>query len=318
MKASLPARLQLLRETLGYSRQQLACRALGPRAAANNIGRIERGVHNATLVTLEKIARGLGVSAKFLLEGYPRSTGKNSAGWQINEGFPARMQRAMMEQELTFDALGARLEFSNISYLVDLARGRFCPRPETVLNLAAALDINAELLATGKVTRKKALDELSRGERLLLVRKASGLSRRELAQLAGTTHTYGAEAWRKIGIWECRNTRPPLAELKRIADALGVSLTWLWQGSLNPEAQALSGQYGALLPKPLADLDKGISLKSQKFLDEVRSLLAMEVLTEKDITQMSHHFRQILNEKIIKAAREADKLSTIDVNKIVC
>src|SRR5260370_31313722 len=105
---SLPARLRLLREILGLSREQLAG-CLTKRAPGNNVGRIERGVHNPSPRTLARLAQGLGVAPSFLAKGYRADSGSSPMGWKVDEGLPARLRRVLRDQAVLPEDLAARL-----------------------------------------------------------------------------------------------------------------------------------------------------------------------------------------------------------------
>ena len=74
------------------------------------------------------------------------------------------------------------------------------------------------------MTRKSAKLPLKQGERLAHLRKAAGLSQRELARLVGVPHT-------NIAFWE-HSDKPPRSDLlPKIADILGVRVEVLLNSS---------------------------------------------------------------------------------------
>ena len=84
------------------------------------------------------------------------------------------------------------------------------------------------------------------GNRLRLLRHDLGMSVYELAEL-----TNGEVSHASLSNWE-RGGRPQKAEraIKTIADATGVSETWLLTGSTDAEAAAAPGALGQNLKNP--------------------------------------------------------------------
>lgn len=113
------------------------------------------------------------------------------------------------------------------------------------------------------MTRKSAKLPLKPGARLAQLRKAAGLSQRELASLLGVSHT-------NIAFWE-HSDKPPRSDLlPKLADILGVRIEVLLDSSsLSEHKPGPSGrarevfQRVALLPRS----------KRDRLLDVVSALL---------------------------------------------
>jgi transcriptional regulator with XRE-family HTH domain len=280
---TLPARLRLLREALGISREQLAA-SLTKRAPGNNVGRIERGVHNPTPRTLARLARGLGVNARFLAHGYRNTTGSSPMGWSIDEAFPARLRRTLRERALLPDDLMARLAHANEHTVMAMLKGGICPRPETVVNIAKALGVSAQFLASG-VHHTVAMEDLTQGQRLLLVRHASQLSRADLAKEIGlddtTTRTVNRTGFQTVCLWEHGRLRPTFKQLESVANALGVSLKMLSYGTEQP-ADSIRIREQRLEPA------------QQKVLEDFRFMFESGALSAADAAEFGRYVRKQL------------------------
>ena len=284
---TLPVRLRLLREILGHSREQLAS-CLTKRAPGNNVGRIERGVHNPSPRTIARLAQGLGVSASFLAHGYRTDTGASPMGWKVDEGFPARLKRVLREQSVMPDELASRLAIT-MGALRPLVKGNIRPRPETVVNIAKALGVSASYLATG-VMNTVPLKDLTPGQRLMLVRHSAQLSRSELATEAGIEDTPTRFGWQHLQMWEKGKFRPSFKQFEQVADALGVSLKFI-VGDDEPSAS-----------DSLTMRERRFSAAERKILDDFRFMFESGALTAQDAAEFTYYMRKQLLRRMTAAA----------------
>jgi transcriptional regulator with XRE-family HTH domain len=286
---TLPTRLRLLREILGLSREKLAG-CLTKRAPGNNVGRIERGVHNPTPRTLARLAQGLGVAPSFLAKGYRTDSGSSPMGWKVDEGFPARLRRVLRDQAVLPEDLAARLAHGCASCVIPVLKGTLRPRPETVVNIAKALGVSAQYLATG-TKHEVALNELSPGQRLMLVRHAAQLSRAELAAEAGIEGPNKA-GYQMLQMWETGRLRPTFRQFEQVAEALGVSL------------QFLRGHEGTE-PDSLWVREQRLSVAERKILEDFRFMFENGVLTAQDASEFSRGLRKQLMQRLTASAKAA-------------
>ena len=276
---TLPGRLRLLREALGLSRAELAA-SLTKRAPANNVGRIERGVHNPSNRTLVRLAQGLGVTTSFLANGYRSDTGASPMGWKVDEGFPARLRRAFRDQAVLPEDLAARLALTNASWVTSTLKGAIMPRPEMVVNAAKALGVSAQFLATGQHC-EVSVDRLTSGQRLMLVRHAAQLSRADLAKEAGIENTPGRLGWQQLHMWETGRLRPSFKNFEQVARTLGVALSWL-EGDDKPKTDSLW------------EREQRLASNERKILEDFRFLFESGALSPDMASKFLQHIRREL------------------------
>lgn len=288
---TLPARLRMIRETLGLSREQLAS-CLTKRAPGNNVGRIERGVHNPSPRTLVRLARGLGVSVKFLVDGYPGDSGVSPMGWKVDEGFPARLRRSLRDQAVLPDELVARLAHGSTGTVLPVLKGTIQPRPETVVNIAKALGVSAQYLATG-VANPVPFNKLTSGQRLMLFRHASQLTRSELASEAGIEDSRGHLGWQNLRFWEAGKYRPPFKEFEQVASTLGVTLNALMADEEPQEQETLWKR------------EQRLPVSQQKILEDMRFMFETGALTIGDASEFTQFLRKQLMRRLTKSVAAA-------------
>lgn len=288
---TLPARLRLLRENLGLSREQLAS-CLTKRAPGNNVGRIERGVHNPSPRTLVRLARGLGVSEKFLAQGYSSDTGASPMGWKVDEGFPARLRRTLRDQAVIPDELVSRLAHGSPCTILPILKGSLKPRPETVINIAKALGVSAQYLASG-VAPTVSFDKLNSGQRLMLFRHAAHLTRAELATEAGIEGRGGHLGWQTLRRWEAGKYRPSFKEFEQVASTLGVTLDALMAEDEPVEQVALWKR------------ERQLPANQRKILEDIRFMFEQGVLNGDDAREFAQFMRKQLLRRMTSVATAA-------------
>lgn len=135
--------------------------------------------------------------------------------------FPSRLRQARRERGL------ARAQLSKAAGLApDTVRAlestKRMPRLNTVLSLAATLEVSAAWLAYKLGPKEDAPQAVSSSfqERLLRARGARGLTQARLGELAGTQ---GAA----ISAMEREGNFPDIAKVEKLASALGVTPSWL-------------------------------------------------------------------------------------------
>lgn len=141
----------------------------------------------------------------------------------LHLGFAERLRRARKAAELSHAALARAAGLASRTTTAILENGDSVPRVDTVERLAAALSLSPSYLAFG-------LGPLSQGDqagqpaglpdRLLAARQLRGLSRLQLGQQSGTSHTL-------VRMTETGTTIPNLAKLEALAKALAISPAWL-------------------------------------------------------------------------------------------
>jgi transcriptional regulator with XRE-family HTH domain len=99
------------------------------------------------------------------------------------------------------------------------------------------------------LTVRGAIPHLDLADRLLIARRHAGLDQRELSALIGVSA-------RSIGAAENGNSRPRRPVLMAWAMATGVSLEWICEGDLMPEASGLAGP-GVILPRSRPVISRG-------------------------------------------------------------
>jgi len=298
---SVPARLRALRAAAGMSREQLAQRALTLRAPGNNIGRIERGVSRPTDATFKKIAYALGVTPKFLSEGYASYVGNHGDGWTVDEAFPARLARLMREAKLDAREVAIKMGLHGVGHFVRWMSGSLAPRPDTLTRIAIALNVNAEFLATGiqQSSTSQTLDELPQGKRIELVRRAAKLDRQAFGEACGIEPTPAGPVFKRIGLWEKGRCKASYPELLRISSAMGVSLTWLATGA-PPASATHEGDSTAPETHPAMAIwheESALSRASQELLQSLRHGMAYGAITGPDVNFVKHALNARLLER---------------------
>lgn len=134
-----------------------------------------------------------------------------------------RYLTGLSRQQLNLLAFGVA-NATNISRLEDGTVAN--PRPQTIERLAAAVNVSAHWLRTGRLAdNENIVRTIGVGGRIRLEREIQGLSARELAKRSGLGES--AENVRRIERADCHPTR---ATLQRIAEALQVQWSMLAYG----------------------------------------------------------------------------------------
>ncbi|MGQ9531410.1 MAG: helix-turn-helix domain-containing protein [Desulfotomaculales bacterium] len=138
------------------------------------------------------------------------------------------------ERGYTLQDLARRAGLS-LSYLSEIERGSKRPSLKTIDKLAAALNVAKTQLIDGDIGEAG----LSLGEKIRLLRTEKNLSLQELAAKADISFSYLSEI-------ERGTVYPALSTLKRIAQALGVSVTSIMaaESSLGQRLRALREELG--------------------------------------------------------------------------
>lgn len=151
----------------------------------------------------------------------------------LHLGFAERLRRARKAAGLTHAALARAAGLASRTTTAILESGGSVPRVDTVEKLAAALKLPPSYLAFGAgspLPEGQAVCSVGLPDRLLMARQLRGLSRLQLGQRSGTSHTF-------VRMTETGTTMPNLAKLEELAKALGISPAWLAFG-LDPMESA--------------------------------------------------------------------------------
>jgi transcriptional regulator with XRE-family HTH domain len=211
-------------------------------------------------------------------------------GWKVDEGFPARLRRVLRDQAVLPEDLAARLAHGCAGTVVPVLKGTLQPRPETVVNIAKALGISAQYLATG-TSKKLPLNELTSGQRLLLVRHAAQLSRAELAEEAGIESS-NKTGWQMLQMWETGRLRPSYRQFEQVADALGVSLQFL----MGPEETTTDSLWVR---------EQRLSSAQRRVLEDFRFMFESGALTAQDAAEFSQSLRKQLMRRMTASVAAA-------------
>lgn len=141
----------------------------------------------------------------------------------LHLGFAERLRRARKAARLSHAALARAAGLASRTTTATLESGSSVPRVDTVEWLATALKLSPSYLAFG-LGLPSQVDQAERAaglpDRLLMAREQRGLSRLQLGQRSGTSHTL-------VRMTETGTTMPNLAKLEALAKALGISPAWL-------------------------------------------------------------------------------------------
>lgn len=141
----------------------------------------------------------------------------------LHLGFAERLRRARKDADLSHAALARAAGLASRTTTAILENGDSVPRVDTVARLAAALSLSPSYLAFGLGPLSQA-DRAGQSaglpDRLFAARELRGLSRLQLGQRSGTSHTL-------VRMTETGTTMPNLAKLEALAKALGISPAWL-------------------------------------------------------------------------------------------
>jgi len=159
----------------------------------------------------------------------------------LHLGFAERLRRARKAAGLSHAALARSAGLASRTTTAILERGDSVPRVDTVERLASALSLSPSYLAFG-IGAPTCLDQSAQSvglpDRLLVARQMRRLSRLQLGQRSGTSHTL-------VRMTETGMTMPNLTKLEALATALAISPAWLAFG-LEPMEPARSSRSAAI------------------------------------------------------------------------
>lgn len=215
-------RLRIFRERRGLTLQEVASRS---GLSRSYISEIENGKKQPSLKTLEALAGALNVALEALM---PEGDLEVDAEADNPLGDRLRLARERKGMSLAEAAEAAGI---SVSYLSEIERGQAQPAVETLRLLAQVVGLPlSQVFHCGTI-----------GDKVRMLRERLGLSRAELAQMAGVTPGFIAQL-------ENNKTQASLTTLRRIAQCLDVSPCYLILEDdtaeeiirgLNPELRAL-------------------------------------------------------------------------------
>ncbi|HHV93565.1 MAG TPA: helix-turn-helix transcriptional regulator [Firmicutes bacterium] len=228
----LGERIRTFREKRGLTLQEVASRS---GLSRSYLSEIENGKKQPSVKTLEALAAALNVALDALLpEEGMQAEAETLTGDSLGDRLRLARERKGMSLTEAAEAAGI-----SVSYLSEIERGQAQPAVDTLRVLADIVSLPlSQVFHCGAV-----------GDKVRLLREQLGLSRAELAEMAGVTPGFIAQL-------ENNKTQASLATLKRIAQCLDVSPCYLLleDDSAEEIIRGLNPELRALLQEPRVQL----------------------------------------------------------------
>lgn len=297
-RLALGSRLTELREAKGLSQLQVAQQALGFTVSHAAVSRLERGVFGVVEdAKLDKLAAFYGTSVESLLfEMEGRSEDDEPEEYRASEnltvqpGVEARLFNLRQAMGLTKMEMANHLGHEMVTTWHTWETGKATPRPDTLLEIAAACNVSASWLITGRRAKPQAPVF---SMRLRAMQKLYGLDNREMALLANMDVQYGRSTIARLSRGRAR---PTYEHVQAIACALDVPAEWICPPEVGYSAPELN-----TVAAPATGVEKR-KTASEQFLDDLRELFESSILSEEDVRKLRNNFMK----ELVQAQRRAD------------
>lgn len=290
-RLALGSRLAELREAANYTQLEVARKALGFTVSHAAVSRLERGVFGVVdNAKLDKLAAFYGATVESLLsemegrvEGEEPEEYRPADSLTVQSGCAQRLFHLRQAAGLTKLQMCEALGYgpNGVSLITQWERGEVTPQPDTLTDIAVALQVSAAWLITGK-RAKPAKPTLPM--RLRAMQKLYDLSNRDVALLAELDIANGAAFVGRM----TRGKRVGDDKLVAVARALDVPVDWIRP----PEQGFDEAKVAALATQAIPA--EGLSAGAMKFLCELSDLFASAVLKESDIAKLRQRFMKDL------------------------
>lgn len=203
-------RIKDLRIQKGLSQDELALK-MGYRTRSS-INKIEKGLNIVPLKKLEKLAKILGTTTDYLING-------NIYKHDMTLG--DRIKKLRKQNKLSQEAL-ANLIGVNVQNVYRYEKGIITDLPISRIDkLAQSLNTTTEYLINGNIYKH---DMTSIGERIKYLRKNKGLTQTELGDKFGVTKT-------AVSNWEKNFREPNIETIDKLSKIFNVSVEYLINGN---------------------------------------------------------------------------------------
>jgi len=289
-RLALGSRLTELREAKGLTQLEVAQQALGFTVSHAAVSRLERGVFGVVEdAKLDKLAAFYGTSVDGLLvEMEGRRNAEEPEEYRASEsltvqpGVTDRLFNLRQAMGLTKLEMAQHLGHSNVNTWQMWEKGHATPRPDTLLEMAAACGVSASWLITGRRAKPQAPVF---SMRLRAMQKLYALDNREMALLADMDLQHGRSTIARLSRGRAR---PSYEHVHAVAQALDVPAEWICP----PEAGYVSPEESTeAMQKPAVEKRK---TASEQFLDELKELFESNILSEDDIRRLRKDFMREL------------------------